>query len=386
MMPAHDGHGVDEAGDPGGGRRAQQRARRRLRRRRARRARPSSRSSPRPSSRRRCPTRPSAARRGGGSARALAHAKIAAHVRVRLRGRVPQRRCCPWSTTSPQAARIDLSVGGIARSSAPSRRRSPPASAPSWRSRPCCPTTTSGSAERARRCDRWGSGSGPRPRGPDRLRELAHPGADRRLGQLRVAEQQRGRIAAASARYSPIVFSAIRRAGASRGSPARRTRRAARRSRAGRPRSRETVASGSSRRERVDERVAPRAVAARACGAGGGRARRGRGSPRSACCSMRAVPRSASSFSCVTASTRRRRQHEPAEPQRGRERLAHRAGVDDAVGVEALQRADGGAVVAVLGVVVVLDDDRVAGAQPGDAARCGARRRARRRSGAGGRA
>ena len=62
----------------------------------------------------------------------------------------------------------------------------------------------------------------------------------------------------------------------------------------------------------------------------------------------------------------RRRDDEPAEPQRGRERLARRAGVGDAVGLEALERADRRAVVAVLGVVVVLDRERVAVAQPGE--------------------
>ena len=76
---------------------------------------------------------------------------------------------------------------------------------------------------------------------------------------------------------------------------------------------------------------------------------------------------------------------QPAEPQRGRERLARRAGVDDAVGVEPLERADGGAVVAVLGVVVVLDRDRVVLAQPGEQRGAPLAATARRRSGAGGR-
>ena len=48
---------------------------------------------------------------------------------------------------------------------------------------------------------------------------------------------------------------------------------------------------------------------------------------------------------------------QPAEPQRRRERLRRRAEVDDAVGREPLQRPDRRAVVAVLGVVVVLDHD-----------------------------
>jgi hypothetical protein len=44
------------------------------------------------------------------------------------------------------------------------------------------------------------------------------------------------------------------------------------------------------------------------------------------------------------------RRDEPAEPDSGRERLARRAGVDDAVRGETLQGADGRPVVAVLGV------------------------------------
>ena len=86
----------------------------------------------------------------------------------------------------------------------------------------------------------------------------------------------------------------------------------------------------------------------------------------SASCSMRAVPRSASSFSARIGVDERRRRDEPADPERGRERLARRAGVDDPIGVEALQRADRRAVVAVLGVVVVLDRDRAALAQPAE--------------------
>ena len=52
-----------------------------------------------------------------------------------------------------------------------------------------------------------------------------------------------------------------------------------------------------------------------------------------------------------------RRGDEPPEPQRRRERLRRRAEVDDAVGREPLQRPDRRAVIAVLGVVVVLDHD-----------------------------
>ena len=60
----------------------------------------------------------------------------------------------------------------------------------------------------------------------------------------------------------------------------------------------------------------------------------------------------------------RRRQDEPAEPHRRGERLAGRARVDDALGRQPLQGADRVAVVAVLRVVVVLDEDRVAIARP----------------------
>ena len=60
----------------------------------------------------------------------------------------------------------------------------------------------------------------------------------------------------------------------------------------------------------------------------------------------------------------RGRDGHPAEPQGGREGLGGRARVDDAVRVEALQRPDGGPVVAVLRVVVVLDRDRAVLAQP----------------------
>ena len=83
-----------------------------------------------------------------------------------------------------------------------------------------------------------------------------------------------------------------------------------------------------------------------------------------ACCSIRAVPQSARSFSSVTASQQLRRHHKPAQPQRRRQRLAGRAGVDDPVGLESLEGADRRSVVAVLGVVVVLDHDRVVRAEP----------------------
>ena len=59
-----------------------------------------------------------------------------------------------------------------------------------------------------------------------------------------------------------------------------------------------------------------------------------------------------------------RRHHQPAQPHRRRERLARRAGVDDALGVHALQRPHRRAVVAELGIVVVLDGQRGVPPQP----------------------
>ena len=61
-----------------------------------------------------------------------------------------------------------------------------------------------------------------------------------------------------------------------------------------------------------------------------------------------------------------RGQRRPAEPQPGRERLRDRVHVHDVLGREALEGADGMAVVAVLGVVVVLDHDRSGAARPRD--------------------
>jgi hypothetical protein len=62
----------------------------------------------------------------------------------------------------------------------------------------------------------------------------------------------------------------------------------------------------------------------------------------------------------------RRRGDDPAKPDRGRQRLAHRAEGEDPVRGDSLQHADGLAVVAELGVVVVLDDERVVTAGPLD--------------------
>ena len=66
----------------------------------------------------------------------------------------------------------------------------------------------------------------------------------------------------------------------------------------------------------------------------------------------------------------RRRQH-PAQPHPRCQPLARRADVEDAVGREALQRAD--ALVAELGVVVVLDDQPVAALGPLDQRRAATR-------------
>ena len=59
-----------------------------------------------------------------------------------------------------------------------------------------------------------------------------------------------------------------------------------------------------------------------------------------------------------------RREHQPSEPQAGRESLARGAGVDDVLRPEALQRAGRLPVVAELAVVVVLDDDGRRGRAP----------------------
>ena len=59
------------------------------------------------------------------------------------------------------------------------------------------------------------------------------------------------------------------------------------------------------------------------------------------------------------------RHDDPAEPKAGSERLAGGSRVGDAVGVEALHRTDRCAVIAVLGVVVVLDDQRGGLLRPG---------------------
>ena len=77
-------------------------------------------------------------------------------------------------------------------------------------------------------------------------------------------------------------------------------------------------------------------------------------------------PRSASSLASANGSTSSRRQDEPAEPEPGREGLAGGPGVGDPVGIEALHRADRGAVVAVLGVVVVLEHQRAGSLRPGE--------------------
>jgi hypothetical protein len=59
------------------------------------------------------------------------------------------------------------------------------------------------------------------------------------------------------------------------------------------------------------------------------------------------------------------RRDQPAQPEPRREDLARRAGVDDTVRAEPLERSDRLAVVAVLGVVVILDDEGVVVVGPG---------------------
>ena len=76
---------------------------------------------------------------------------------------------------------------------------------------------------------------------------------------------------------------------------------------------------------------------------------------------------------------------QPAEAEPGRQDLARGAGVHDAIGAEALDRADRLPVVAELGVVVVLDDRRAARARPSPRAPPVAPAGGRRRSGTDGR-
>ena len=66
--------------------------------------------------------------------------------------------------------------------------------------------------------------------------------------------------------------------------------------------------------------------------------------------------------------------HQPAQAQTRRQRLADRPRVGDQLGREALHGADGRAVVAVLGVVVVLQHDRAAAGGPLDQRRAPLRR------------
>ena len=61
-------------------------------------------------------------------------------------------------------------------------------------------------------------------------------------------------------------------------------------------------------------------------------------------------------FAATSSARSRRRRDQPAQPHGGGERLGHAAGVHHPVGRHGLQRGAGRPVVAVLGVVVVLDD------------------------------
>ncbi len=94
-------------------------------------------------------------------------------------------------------------------------------------------------------------------------------------------------------------------------------------------------------------------------------------------------------FSCAACAMRSEQQgarDQPADPDVGAERLRQRAEQDDAFGVEAVEGRERGDVVAELGVVVVLDDDRAVARRPGQQAFPARDRQAGRRSGTGGRA
>ena len=199
------------------------------------------------------------------------------------------------------------------------------------------------------------------------------PGRDRRLGDLAVAEQQHRRLARRRPKSASVSKRIRRRARLARGSPPRR--------RSGGSSTVTCMPAAIPCTARLGQlrRPAPRPArraargSAGACAAGGGRARRGRGSSANACWSIRAVPWSARRFSTRSGATQLGRHDEPAQPQRRRQRLAGRAGVDHVLRREALQRTDGGAVVAVLGVVVVLDRDRAGRRAARPAAPCAAR-------------
>lgn len=96
--------------------------------------------------------------------------------------------------------------------------------------------------------------------------------------------------------------------------------------------------------------------------------------------SSRGVPRSARRFASTTGSSRWGGSASQPRRRAGGEGLAGGAGVDDVVRIEALHRADGLAVVAVLAVVVVFDDEGVAVRGPRDEGRAaaGGERRAER--------
>ncbi len=60
------------------------------------------------------------------------------------------------------------------------------------------------------------------------------------------------------------------------------------------------------------------------------------------------------------------RQDQPAEPKPRRQRLAHRAHVDDMFGIDAVQRTHRAAVVTEFAVVVVFDDHSTGPSRPID--------------------
>ena len=208
----------------------------------------------------------------------------------------------------------------------------------------------------------------------DRLGQLRHRGPDRRLRRDRVAEQQR-RLAAWPDACS-LEARRARSARASRLLAARAPRRipaAARRGRAGRRRSRAPRPAGSmSARARSAARRAGGGSGG-ASGGGAGRARHARGSRRTRAARAAAArsrcraPRRQAAGRAVTAGSASRAAapaRASCSPSRGTRRAPRRA----------LQCADRRTVVAELGVVVVLGDDRVAPLGPLE-------QRARRRRG-----
>ena len=209
------------------------------------------------------------------------------------------------------------------------------------------------------------------PRGRDRARSRARAARAAPAAAVRAARRPRRRRR--RARRSPC---AAARASSATGSASTRWTPAAAPS---------IARAGHRARERGDQQRAALGVRAPDARAGGGRARRDAIRSASASWSSAGEPASAASFS-----PRERGRRAPAaraiQPSRsaGASVLDAVPDVGDARGVEPLQRGERPAVVAELGVVVVLDHEPVARARPREQRVAPLRRPSPRRSGTGG--